>query len=573
MDLVGSLVYIADEGMGLCIVDVSQPQTPVLVGRFDPDRAVRDVRVQGSFAFVASNPGIRVVDISNPASPVQVATFACPDVQNLALMGDDLYLSHFDAIRILDIQNPTAPSQLSLTVIHGRPLRVRVSGSVAYVAAYYGGLRLLDVADSSDPVEIGFFDLLGDVLGLQIRGNRAFVTGGYRPGDEKHGSEGRSSRTGDSVRRTEGLPREDGFSGLYVVDLDDPSKPAIVSSQLFGNTMDVDVSDSLACISDWGGRLGVYSIRDPDHPVQVGWAPTGYWTTDLVMDGRYAFVLLEYDLWIFDLIDPMEPALVGSIRAGTTAVDVQGRYVYLLDYYYGLSVVDIADPSAPCVVGTLDMPNWAEGISVEGDYAYVANGILGLRIIDIRNPAIPRDVGLHDTPGYAVGVTVEGGRVYVADREGGVRCFDVGDPAHPEEIGYYVTTALAEDVAVSGEEIIVGCIDGGLFVLQSHLPGSAVDNEAAGWPEVSLETVCPNPFSRQTEILFTIPSERWVRLAIQSAEGRSVARLIDQMISGGGHRVTWSGSDDRGRALPSGSYFYRLEAGDLVRTGRVVRVQ
>ena len=44
-------------------------------------------------------------------------------------------------------------------------------------------------------------------------------------------------------------------------------------------------------------------------------------------------------------------------------------------------------------------------------------------------------------------------------------------------------------------------------------------------------------------------------------DGRHVATLIDRQVLEGRHDVIWNGRDDLGRQLPSGSYFYRLDAG------------
>lgn len=563
LDLAGTRVYLADEADGLYIVDVSNPAQPVQLGRFDPGWGLRDVLVQGNRAYLACAPGVRVVDVSNPAAPAQVGSFTCAEVRRLACDEDRLYLSHWYSIRILDVHDPTAPAEMSLTEICGRPYRVALGRDVAYVAGWNGGLRVLDVQDPADPQEIASFDLVGDAIGLHRRGHRLYLAGGYRVAEELKRGARDPSAFGSAPGNAAEVSREQPTSGLYVVDLSTPAKPLVKSFRPYGNAFDVALQDSLACVTDWGGRFGVFSVSAPDDPAYLGWAPTGYWTTRLDVEGRYAYVLIEYDLLIFDLIDPSAPVLVGSIRTGTNAIDVQGSYAYTLDSYSGLSVIDVSDPIAPVALGSFDMENWAEGLAVEGDYAYIANGAIGLRILDIRDPNAPVEVGLHDTPGYAQDVTVAEGRAYVADREVGLRVFDVTDPAAPQEIAYYATTAKAWDVAVSGDEIVVGTYEGGLFVLRSRFASDTRDAEAN--PRTTRPTrVLPNPFGDRTEIRFAVSKERaagdrTVRLAIFSADGRLVARLIDWPLSSGPHVVAWQGRDQQGGQVPSGAYFYRLE--------------
>ena len=43
--------------------------------------------------------------------------------------------------------------------------------------------------------------------------------------------------------------------------------------------------------------------------------------------------------------------------------------------------------------------------------------------------------------------------------------------------------------------------------------------------------------------------------------GRTVRKLVDGTQGAGSHAVDWDGRNDSGRMLPSGIYFYRLEAG------------
>lgn len=46
---------------------------------------------------------------------------------------------------------------------------------------------------------------------------------------------------------------------------------------------------------------------------------------------------------------------VGSIRTSRSTWDlcVDGDYAYIPDYYYGLKIYDVTDPSAPTVVATI----------------------------------------------------------------------------------------------------------------------------------------------------------------------------------------------------------------------------
>ncbi|MBN2172327.1 MAG: hypothetical protein JW819_13490, partial [Candidatus Krumholzibacteriota bacterium] len=71
----------------------------------------------------------------------------------------------------------------------------------------------------------------------------------------------------------------------------------------------------------------------------------------------------------------------------------------------------------------------------------------------------------------------------------------------------------------------------------------------------------PNPFNPKTTIHFGLPAAGHARLAVFDAGGRLLRVLLDEQLPAGGNQVTWDGRDGAGSALPSGVYFYRLDAG------------
>jgi hypothetical protein len=73
--------------------------------------------------------------------------------------------------------------------------------------------------------------------------------------------------------------------------------------------------------------------------------------------------------------------------------------------------------------------------------------------------------------------------------------------------------------------------------------------------EFALEQNYPNPFNPTTTISFTLPEAGTAHLTVFDLTGRQIALLVNGNLSAGTHRVDFDGS-----ALPSGIYYYRLEA-------------
>ena len=75
----------------------------------------------------------------------------------------------------------------------------------------------------------------------------------------------------------------------------------------------------------------------------------------------------------------------------------------------------------------------------------------------------------------------------------------------------------------------------------------------------------PNPFNARTTISFSLPASDDVRITVYDLLGRGVRVLGDQYMQAGNYNILFDAS-----GLSSGVYFYRLEAGDLSESGRMV---
>jgi hypothetical protein len=80
----------------------------------------------------------------------------------------------------------------------------------------------------------------------------------------------------------------------------------------------------------------------------------------------------------------------------------------------------------------------------------------------------------------------------------------------------------------------------------------------------------PNPVLERTTIRFSLDRPGPVRLLIYDAQGRVLRRLIDGHRDEGAQAVIWDGLDGAGRSVPSGTHFYRLDAGSASATRKLV---
>ena len=78
----------------------------------------------------------------------------------------------------------------------------------------------------------------------------------------------------------------------------------------------------------------------------------------------------------------------------------------------------------------------------------------------------------------------------------------------------------------------------------------------------------PNPFNPSTKINFSIPKAGFVTLKVYDMLGREVKTLVSDQLTAGEYVSEFDGA-----LLSSGTYFYRIQAGDFVETKRMVLVK
>jgi hypothetical protein len=83
----------------------------------------------------------------------------------------------------------------------------------------------------------------------------------------------------------------------------------------------------------------------------------------------------------------------------------------------------------------------------------------------------------------------------------------------------------------------------------------------------------PNPFAQSTTIGITLPERAEIDVAVYDVVGRRVATIAAGAWDAGKHDLSWNGTDDAGRPVGAGVYFYRLAAGNQTLTRKLLVVR
>ena len=78
----------------------------------------------------------------------------------------------------------------------------------------------------------------------------------------------------------------------------------------------------------------------------------------------------------------------------------------------------------------------------------------------------------------------------------------------------------------------------------------------------------PNPFNPVTEIRYSIPLYTLVNIKVYDIIGREVSVLVNEYKTAGNYKVVFDGTN-----LPSGVYFYKLEAGRYSESKKMVLIK
>ena len=125
-------------------------------------------------------------------------------------------------------------------------------------------------------------------------------------------------------------------------------------------------------------------------------------------------------------------------------------------------------------------------------------------------------------------------------------------------------------IAVQGADRLGGvtALKGAVDEVRSKYTGTnplvGVVNGEPTAKSFSLAQNYPNPFNPSTTIRYELPKAARVTIKIFNTLGQEIVELVNERKDAGYHQVTWNAN------VPSGIYFYRLQAGVFVETKKAI---
>ena len=137
------------------------------------------------------------------------------------------------------------------------------------------------------------------------------------------------------------------------------------------------------------------------------------------------------------------------------------------------------------------------------------------------------------------------------------------------QIGVYGT----DDNFTIAEDIVIASDNSELTVQIGVGVEVAIDESGLTPFEFALHQNYPNPFNPETNIQFDVAENSDVNVSIFNIMGQKVATLVNGNMDAGIYHIKWNGLSDKGIALPSGMYFYKMKSSEYQSVKKLVLVK
>ncbi len=430
------ILYISCTTGGLVAVDVSNPSKPVQksVTTFDKTDAICqtfDAAVKGNYVYVADYSGVFVLDMTDPAAPVKVREFTAFDkakhnAYDAYIDNNTLFVCcEYAGLYIFNIGDNTELTKIGQYADSSKSLgqfycsmRDDTNKNLLYVAAGIMGLAILDIDkildndNTTDPFVGNVENNYGGILGFVKAGGYVYLC-----------SE---------------------FEEFYKIDVSDPAHPTQVQEFLCGghHSLGISTNGNYVVLANSNYGIRIFDSRAAAIQ-QVGEVLSMGRVVDCKGAGDFAYAAVGLKgLAILDMTNPLQPLQVAlkTLTGYANGLAIAGSTAYVAETYKEgkdgglLEIVDVTNPSAPAILGSVALDGQPYSVQVQGDLAVVACQTAGVAIIDIADPANPEMLGTYNTAGNCYAPLVWGDYILAADGIKGFTELDIKDPASIKKI-------------------------------------------------------------------------------------------------------------------------------------------
>ncbi|MCL6465422.1 MAG: T9SS type A sorting domain-containing protein [candidate division WOR-3 bacterium] len=133
----------------------------------------------------------------------------------------------------------------------------------------------------------------------------------------------------------------------------------------------------------------------------------------------------------------------------------------------------------------------------------------------------------------------------------------------PAWTAYRMNGYIPLNYVIDTAGIVVGSMEGFNEALirswiEPYLTGVKEEKKAA---VLELTRVFPNPAGMSQRLSFSLPAAGPVTVRVYSAAGELMRTVFSGTLMAGNHSLVWNLTDDKGKPVPNGLYFYEVAVG------------
>jgi len=493
--------YIIGSPDAFEVIDISDPENPVKVGAIQQFNCSPSYRllVNGSIAYVSSGCGLDIINISNPEAPIILHKYHSIEAYDLVLHNQIAFVAaRYNGFVILDVSDPSNPQNISQLFLNYSTYDIYYSNKVVYLSDNNYGLTIINVSDitnpkiiphtlkfdstynivqnkdvlyllttlsevysvnimnPNNPQQLGVFDLGGNSEDVAIKGNFAFIA--------------------------------NGLDGLVVLDIKNKTHPVLVSRVNSGNySVKVYLYNVFAFVvtqyrhacSIWE-KIVIFDISNKNNPQFVSEFRKGFLIYDMQFIDTSLYIVSENNLEIYDISNPLVPVLMNNYDNFGSLLSLKiTDDIILLGTTEGLIILELLTSYNVSTLNFCFNNTYIFKIAIENNKGVMLTGIydVGFQIVsvdfsDLTNPVNKSSMAIESlfSDGlryvYNYNLIMDDSKVYTLTSERLV-IISVKNNGQLEEIGQFTSQVLTGIVLVDTGIYLSAKYDG-LLVLDKN---------------------------------------------------------------------------------------------------------
>lgn len=252
-------------------------------------------------------------------------------------------------LEVVSFKSPTSPQVTGSTPLNGS--RLTAQDHLAFVGGSFD-FSVVDFSNPQSPWDIGGIASY-PIIDLAVEGDLVYAA----RGDD----------------------------GLALIDVSDPVEPFVLSTiGTPGEAVAVSVSVGTTVVADLPSSIQLVDTSKPASPMLLGDVDVGSPVAAVAAEDSIAVITGITTTHVVDFSDHRQPMLVASLKIRGNSVVLEDGLAYVTYSPEGeFTIIDVNDPTAPFVAGSLDTPGLARDVAPAQKLALIADGKAGVQVVSV----------------------------------------------------------------------------------------------------------------------------------------------------------------------------------------------